>query len=132
MIKRMSAKILLLDDEETIRNIMPLLLSRAGHTVTAVAIGEEAIEEYKKHFQNGEKFDLVLLDLTIPHGKGGREIMPDLLAIDPDIVAIVASGDDTNQAVKEYEKFGFKGVLLKPFNRATLISAIEKYAPHAV
>jgi CheY-like chemotaxis protein len=129
---KMSAKILLLDDEETIRNIMPLLLSKAGHTVIAVATGEEAIEEYKKHFENGEKFDLVLLDLTIPHGKGGMEVIPELLAIDPGVVAIVASGDDASPAVKDYAKFGFKGVLLKPFNRAALISAIEKYAPHAV
>ena len=128
----MSAKILLLDDEETIRNIMPLLLNKAGHTVIAVATGEKAIEEYKKHFKNGEKFDLVLLDLTIPHGKGGKEVISELLAIDPGTVAIVASGDDTNPAVKEFEKFGFKGVLLKPFNRAALLSAIEKYAPHAV
>jgi len=126
----MSAKILLLDDEDTIRNIMPLLLNKAGHVVVAVADGEEAIKEYKKHFENGEKFDLVLLDLTIPNGKGGREVIPDLLTIDPDCVAVIASGDDTNPAVKEYEKFGFKGVLLKPYNRATLISTIEKYCPH--
>lgn len=126
----MSAKILLLDDEDTIRNVMPLLLSRVGHTIIAVATGEEAVEEYKKHFEGGEKFDMVLLDLTIPHGKGGKEIMPDLLAIDPDIIAIVASGDDSNPAVKEFEKFGFKGVLLKPFSRAGLIETIEKYIPH--
>jgi len=127
----MSAKILLLDDEEPIRTILPLLLNKAGHTVIAVADGEEAITEYRKHFQTGQKFDLVLLDLTIPNGKGGKEVIPDLLAIDPDCVAVVASGDDTNPAVKEYEKFGFKGVLLKPFNRATLLSALEKYCPHA-
>jgi CheY-like chemotaxis protein len=128
----MTAKILLLDDEEAIRNILTLLLRKAGHSLIAVATGEQTIAEYRRHFEAGEKFDIVLLDLTIPGGKGGKDIISDLLAIDPDIVALVASGDAANSAVQEYEKFGFKGVLLKPFSRAIVIQALQTYAPHTI
>ena len=128
----MCAKILFLDDEEIIRDMLTQLLDRAGHRIIAVPTGEEAVEEYKKHFETGEKFDMVLLDLSVPLGKGGKEIMPELLDIDPDIIAIIASGSDTNPAVKEYKKYGFTGVLMKPFSRAAVLLAIEQYAPHAV
>ena len=128
----MGAKILLLDDEPAIREMLPLLLGRVGHTIIAVSTGDEAIHVYKKHFETGEKFDLVLLDLTIPQGRGGADIMPDLLAIDTEVVAIIASGNDISPVVKDYAKFGFAGVLMKPFNRAALLLVIEQYAPHAV
>jgi CheY-like chemotaxis protein len=128
----MAAKILLLDDEEAIRDILTLLLRKAGHSLIAVANGEQAIAEYRKHFEAGEKFDIVLLDLLIPGGKGGKDIMPDLLTIDPDIIALVASGDSASPAVLEYAKFGFKDVLLKPFSRAVVIQALQAYAPHTI
>ena len=128
----MGAKILLLDDELMIRDMLPLLLSRAGHTIITVSTGEEAIHVYKKHFKAGEKFDLVLLDLSIPHGKGGIEIMPDLLTIDPEVVALIASGSDMNPVVKNYASFGFAGILLKPFDRAALLQVIRQYAPQTI
>jgi len=125
-------KILLLDDELIIRKMLPLLLERVGHTITAVSTGEEAIQLYKKDFEAGEKFDLVLLDLAIPYGKGGVDIMPDLLAIDPEIVAIIASGNDTDPVIKDYTEFGFAGILKKPFNRAALLKIIAQYTPNAI
>ena len=128
----MAAKILLLDDEEAIRKILTLLLRKAGHSLIGVETGEQAIAEYRKHFEAGEKFDIVLLDMIVPGGKGGKDIMPDLLEIDPDIVALVASGDAASTAVEEYEKYGFKGALAKPFSRAVVIEALQTYVPHTI
>ncbi len=109
-------KILVMDDEEFIRDIAKEMLSEIGYTVETVKNGKEAIDLYKKAKQDGKPFDLIIMDLTIPGSFGGKETISEILKFDKNVKAIVSSGYSTDPIMANYEKYGFKGRLAKPFN----------------
>ncbi len=108
-------KILVMDDESYIRELVKDMLEVLGHTFYTATDGDEAIKKYKNAMEKGEKFDLVILDLTIQGGKGGKETIQQLREIDPNINAIVASGYSDDIIMTNYKEFGFKGRLVKPY-----------------
>ncbi|HNW82665.1 MAG TPA: PAS domain S-box protein, partial [bacterium] len=83
-------RILLMDDEFLIREVAGKMLSDAGFVVEKAVSGEEAVEFYMKAMETGQKFDAVILDLTVPGGMGGKETVEQLLNIDPEVVAIAS------------------------------------------
>lgn len=111
-----SYDILMMDDDETVRKIAKKLLTYLGCNVTFAKDGEEAILKYKKAIDNKDPFDLVILDLTVKGGLGGKETIERLLIIDKNIKAIVCSGYSNDPVLAEYKKHGFKGVVNKPFD----------------
>ncbi|MCH8327654.1 MAG: response regulator, partial [Candidatus Marinimicrobia bacterium] len=111
-----SGNVLIMDDEESIRKVLSFALERLGYSVCVTADGRSAIEEYKSRRKSGNPFDLVILDLTIPGGLGGKDTMEKLLAYDPDIKAIVASGYAEDPVMGRYREHGFMGVMSKPFD----------------
>jgi CheY-like chemotaxis protein len=113
-------KILLMDDEELIRNIAGELLKTLEHEVEFADRGEEAIGKYQSAREADKPFDIVILDLTIRGGMGGKETIKRLLAIDPGIKAIVSSGYSDDAVVAAYEKYGFKARLTKPYKLENL------------
>ena len=121
----MVQRILLLDDEPAICEITEILLKRLGYDPVITSEGEETVTAYRKAMLENKRFDGVILDLSIPGGMGGKEVIKELLAMDPDVKALVTSGDANDPAIVEYTMFGFSGVLLKPYNRAALDSAIK-------
>ncbi len=108
-------KILLMDDEESIRNVSGEMLTYFGYQVSLARNGQEAIKLYKEAKENGEAFDAVIMDLTIPGGLGGIETMAVLRQMDPDIKAIITSGYANDQVMSDYQKYGFSGVAIKPY-----------------
>jgi len=108
-------RILLMDDDEMVLIPICEILTELEYEVTAVKSGEEAIEAYKKQMETGKRFDLAILDLVVCGGLGGFEAMQQLLKIDPEIRAIVSSGYSKDRIMAEYEKYGFCGVLAKPY-----------------
>jgi len=118
-----SGKVLLLEDDLLIAEVATELLKHLGFEEVVLATeGDEAIDLYKDALNRGEKFKLVILDLTIPGGKGGEEVIKELLKIDPDVVGIVSSGYTHDPAMVSYKKYGFKGSLKKPYT----IKELEK------
>ncbi len=108
-------RILIMDDEELVRNVAGALAKVLGNEVEVVEHGEAAITKYMSARESGKPFDIVILDLTIRGGLGGRETIERLLLIDPGIRAIVSSGYSDNAVVADYEKYGFKARLNKPY-----------------
>jgi PAS domain S-box-containing protein len=108
-------KILVMDDEELVRDIAGELLKALGQEVDFADRGEVAIEKYKKARESGNPFDVVILDLTIRGGLGGKDTFKRLRAIDPQVQAIVSSGYSSDDSVAEYEKYGFAACLSKPY-----------------
>jgi len=120
-------KILIMDDEDAICDITTIILRRLGYDPITVSNGDDAVKAYKSAKENGNGFDLVILDLTIPGGKGGREVMNDLKQYDAGVCALVSSGDANDPAVISYQDYGFSGVLMKPYNKEKLSECINAY-----
>ena len=122
-------RILVMDDEPLLLKFLGKALGSQGHVCTLVRNGEEAIEAFQSARTGSSSFDLVILDLTIAGGMGGRETMARLLEIDPDVRAIVSSGYSDDEVFANYSDAGFAGALPKPFTLAALSKAIEQVAP---
>lgn len=118
---RRSGRILVMDDEELICEILTGFLNGQGYEVVAVSDGREALKEYRQ-----QKFSLVILDLTIPGGLGGRETIKLLKEYDPDVKAVVSSGYANDPLMAAYEKFGFCGCLNKPYILEDLLQLVDR------
>lgn len=118
-------KILVMDDEDMIREITGELLQNIGYQVEFAKNGNEAITLYKTAYDLGKAFDAVILDLTVPGGMGGKETIHELLDIDPKIKAIVSSGYSNDPIVAEFGKYGFRGVIIKPYHLTELNQTLQ-------
>ncbi|MFZ2197901.1 MAG: response regulator, partial [Thermodesulfovibrionales bacterium] len=85
----------------------------------------KAIDKYRESMRSGKKFDIVIMDLTVRGGMGGGKAIKELLAIDPDIKAIVSSGYSDDVAMSEYITYGFKARLSKPYRLEDLRDALS-------
>ncbi|MBI5642682.1 MAG: PAS domain S-box protein [Deltaproteobacteria bacterium] len=117
-------KVLVMDDEELIRDLTGDVLPYLGYSVELAKEGSEAIGLYISAMKSEEPFDAVILDLTIPGGMGGREALEKLLEINPNVKALVSSGYSNDPIMADYKKYGIKGVVAKPFNIETLSKAL--------
>jgi PAS domain S-box-containing protein len=124
-------RVLLMDDEEMLRRSMGMLLERRGHEVVLCADGAEAVQAYAAALGEGRRFDVAVLDLTVPSGFGGETAMARLRALDPDVRAIVMSGYTASDVLRDFRKFGFVSALSKPFRLADLAGAVEQVAEPA-
>jgi PAS domain S-box-containing protein len=115
-----TGRVLVVDDEDAIRDLVEFTLTRLGYKVCQAATALEGVNIYKEQFEAGERFDAVILDLTLPGGMGGKEALKKLIEIDPTVNAIVSSGYATDATMSRYQDFGFRGVIAKPYEAAEL------------
>jgi signal transduction histidine kinase/CheY-like chemotaxis protein len=108
-------RLLVMDDEEPVRDLLVRLLTRQGHAVTAVADGRQALAAWAAAAAGGRPFHAAIMDLTVPGGMGGREAMARLREIDPDARAIVTSGYSQDPVMADLRRHGFAAKLPKPF-----------------
>ncbi len=118
-------KVLIMDDEEIIRLVTGNMLSHIGYKVSFAKNGEEAIDAYRKAIENGEPFDVVILDLTVRGGMGGGEAIRLLREMDPGVRAIVSSGYSRDPVMLNHARYGFSGVLPKPYKIQELFDALQ-------
>ena len=119
-------RILVMDDEEGIRDLTCHLLISLGYNVTAVADGMEAVRAYQNAMERGENFHAVILDATIRGGMGGLATIERLRTLDPRVTAIICSGYSDEAALAGFLQYGFRGALPKPFTRRDLADALER------
>ncbi len=120
-----NGRVLLMDDEETVRDVAGEMLTSLGYSVTVTADGDAALQEYQKALDNGDSFDAVILDLTVPGAMGGKEAVRRLRDIDQGVRAIVSSGYSTDPVMADFRDYGFSGVVTKPYNIAELSEAVH-------
>ncbi|MBA4371923.1 MAG: hybrid sensor histidine kinase/response regulator [Thermodesulfovibrio sp.] len=123
---RLTCRVLVTDDEEVVRAIAGEILGYFGCEVEYACDGAEAIKLYQEAMMSGRPFDVVMLDLTIPGGMGGREAVEGLRKIDPNVRAIVVSGYSNDPIMAQYESYGFCGVVTKPYRMIDLNKTLQR------
>ena len=119
-------EILVLDDEETVREVLGAMLEKMGHRVSFATAGQEAIVKYRNAYNDGPAYDVVIVDLTIPGGMGGEETAQEILRINPRARLVVSSGYATDPVMANFEAHGFRGVLVKPYRFEELKNVVEQ------
>ncbi len=132
-LKKGSGRILIVDDEQPVLKLASMVFGKLGYEPITAADGKEALDIYKKAMSDNNPIDVVLLDLTIPGGMGGKETIKKLKQLDPNVTAVVSSGYANNPLMAQYASYGFAGRVAKPYKVTDLSETIknvlaEKYA----
>ena len=126
MVRRGTGTILVMDDEAEVRETTGNVLKRLGYNVVFATDGGEAVERYRQAREEGRLFDLIILDLTVPGGLGGKEALRGLRDLDPGVKAIVSSGYSNDPIMADFRKHGFNGVVTKPYRIKELSDEVHR------
>ena len=118
-------KILVMDDDQVVRDLVREMLTILGYEVCVTRDGGEALTAFREHWEKGHPFDAVIMDLTIPGGIGGKEVILRLRELDSDVRAIVSSGYCNDPIMGDFKKHGFCGVLPKPYTAVEMGKALR-------
>jgi len=121
-----NGRILLMDDEPLIRNSVREFLENCGYQVSVAEDGLAAIGMFKQMKENASSFDVVIMDLTIPGGMGGKEAIKHILALDSQARVIVSSGYSNDPVMSNYQEYGFCNVVTKPYKMEELSAKIKE------
>jgi len=117
--------VLVMDDEEMIRELAAEMLGYLGYQVTTCATGEETVRKYRIAKEGNTPFSFVIMDLTIPGGMGGRESAEDILAYDPYARLIASSGYSNDPVMADFCDYGFCGSIIKPYTLDDLTRVVH-------
>lgn len=126
MAPELAARVLVMDDEATIRCVVSKVLGRRGCRVTETADGAQTLAAYERARVEGDPFDVVILDLTVPGGMGGLETLAHLREMDSEVCAVVSSGYSSDAAMADHRELGFADVLPKPYRPSDVVSLVER------
>jgi CheY-like chemotaxis protein len=121
-----SGRILVVDDEEAIRDLLSSMLLHIGYEVDCVPDGVEAIDVYQNAQAEGRPYTAVILDITIPGGMGGLEALEPLRAVDPQAKVLISSGYANNPVMANFQQYGFNGVIAKPYTVQKLHEVLQQ------
>lgn len=121
-----SARILIMDDEESVRMVAAACLRRAGAVVETVEEGDRAIRAYERALEAATPYAVVLLDLTVRSGVGGVEAARRLRERDPSARCLVMSGYSDDPVLADFRAYGFVGMVPKPFTYQQLVAAVSE------
>ncbi len=119
-------RVLVMDDDPMILSMLERMLESWGHSVETVKDGRVAIDRYREALDRGKRYDILIMDLTIPGGMGGAEAVRLIRDFDPAVRAIVSSGYSNDPVMADYERYGFSGMVVKPYRMDDLHDTIAK------
>ena len=122
-------RVLLMDDEESIRKLGSIILQRMGLDACAVADGASAVSEFENARKAGRPFDLLILDLTIMGGKGGKDTIAVIRKTDATVPAIVSSGYSRDPVMAQFGSYGFQAVIPKPYDIKLFKETVQRFLP---
>jgi CheY-like chemotaxis protein len=122
-------RILVMDDEPVVRDVAGQMLRLLGYEPAFAEDGDTAVQRYGEARKEGRPFRAVIMDLTVPGGRGGRETIGDLLALDPEAVAVASSGYSEEPVMAHCREHGFRGALPKPYTMETLGRVLAELLP---
>jgi len=108
-------RILVMDDEEAIRELAGEMLNGIGYEATTATDGAEAIRLYEEARSSERSYDAVIMDLTIPGGMGAKKAIQGLMEIDPEVRAIASSGYSNDPVMANFRQYGFSSAIAKPY-----------------
>ena len=120
------ANILIMDDEEYVLRATKRMLKHLGYRATTACDGNKALNLYKAAHSNADPFSIVIMDLTIPGGSGGKDTLKDLLAFDPQACVVASSGYSNDPVMAKPREHGFREVLTKPYDLKALSNVLNK------
>jgi PAS domain S-box-containing protein len=126
---RMKGRVLFMDDEQIIREMAVMLLQRFGLAVDCAVDGAEAVEKYRTAFAAGQRYDLVIMDLTVPGGMGGLAALGKLREIDSAVKAVVSSGYSSDPVLANYRAHGFAAMVAKPYEVREISRVLREVLP---
>jgi signal transduction histidine kinase len=121
-----SGRVLLMDDDAAVQKSVSYMLRKLGYEVAVAEEGARALEIFLEERAAGRPFDLLVLDLTVPSGMGGRELIGRILEVDPEARAIVSSGYSDDDVLIRHSAYGFKAKLPKPFTFGQLSAVVAE------
>ena len=124
--KRGSARVLVMDDEEGLRVLLDSFMRSLGYEVETARDGAEAIVLCEDAIASGKRFDAVLLDLTVSGGMGGVEAAARIRELDPAVKLIVSSGYSDAAVMSDFRKYGFDDVIPKPWRAAEVSNVFQR------
>jgi PAS domain S-box-containing protein len=124
-----SGRILIMDDEEAIRTMAARLFQRIGFEVEVASDGAEAVEKFRFAHERGRDFGAVVMDLTVPGGMGGCDALAGIREISPDVRAIVSSGYSGDAVMANYQAYGFRGMVAKPYALEDVTRVLREVFP---
>ncbi len=120
-----TGRVLVMDDEEIVREVLQAMLTTMGYEVDLSSDGEQAVQAYQRAMEGHDPYQVVVMDLTVPGGMGGVEAMAAIRSLDPDARGIVSSGFSDDPVMADPGRFGFCGVVGKPYRLAELSAAVR-------
>jgi two-component system, cell cycle sensor histidine kinase and response regulator CckA len=121
-----SGRILVMDDEEEIRDVLEKMLQHLGFDVDLVSDGQQAIALFTRALQDGTPYVAIVLDLTIPGGVGGKETLRRIKEHHPEAKVLVSSGYSNDPVMAQATQFGFSGFIAKPYNLVDLSKVLSR------
>jgi two-component system, cell cycle sensor histidine kinase and response regulator CckA len=122
--------ILVMDDEDMIREIAASMLAHLGYEVTTCIDGEEAVKLYKTSVESGAPFLMAIMDLTIPGGLGGKQAAEQILSLFPKACLVVSSGYSNDPIMSNYREYGFSGAIAKPYSIKNFKEVLDTLLTH--